>query len=350
MTIEQILDKEEGQTFDRKSIQISPKALAVSIVAFANADGGTIAIGISDQTRRIEGIDLHTKELNELLRVPFDFCIPTIAINIEYVECVDSGGSLNHVVLMQVPQSGQVHANQADEVFYRVGDKSKKLSFAERMQLLYDKGSMYYEDSPAFDAELDDLDFTVINEYLQVIGYKKSALEYLRENKNFVRQKANKEEISLAAILLFGKYPQRFLPRARVRFIRYEGKAELTGARMNVIKDVVFEGRILQQIQQATAYLQTQIKERTFLAKGGQFVTIPEYPEFVRQEILVNSVTHRDYSIKGTEIQIKMFDDRIQVESPGTLPGLVRLNNLRSVHFSRNPKIAEFLKDYKYVK
>lgn len=119
---------------------------------------------------------------------------------------------------------------------------------------------------------------------------------------------------------------------------------------MNVIKDVSFEGSVLAMIEKAVEYLATQIKEHTYLAKGGRFVTIAQYPEFVRQEIIVNAVAHRDYSIKGTDIQIKMFDDRLVVESPGTLPGLVRLNTMRNVHFSRNPKVAAFLRDYGYVK
>lgn len=79
-------------------------------------------------------------------------------------------------------------------------------------------------------------------------------------------------------------------------------------------------------------------------------MTEEEYPKFVRQEIIVNAVTHRDYNIRGTDIQIKMFDDRIVVESPGRLPGLVKPANIRTTHFSRNPKIAEFCKAYKYVK
>lgn len=65
---------------------------------------------------------------------------------------------------------------------------------------------------------------------------------------------------------------------------------------------------------------------------------------------MVNAVTHRDYSIRGTDIQIKLFDNRIVVESPGRLPGLVRADNIRHTHFSRNPKIAEFLKTYNFVK
>lgn len=103
-------------------------------------------------------------------------------------------------------------------------------------------------------------------------------------------------------------------------------------------------------IMDAVAYLDTQIKEKTYLGKDGLFVTEEEYPKFVRQEIIVNAVTHRDYSIRGTDIQIKMFEDRIVVESPGKLPGLVKTDNIRHTHFSRNPKIAEFLKAYSFVK
>lgn len=109
MTIEEILSKEENQTFDRKSINISPKDLAIPIVAFANADGGDIAIGITDKTKRIEGIDFETKKINELLRVPFDFCNPTIKVGIEKVPCVDEKERENHVLVMHIDASPQVH-------------------------------------------------------------------------------------------------------------------------------------------------------------------------------------------------------------------------------------------------
>lgn len=103
-------------------------------------------------------------------------------------------------------------------------------------------------------------------------------------------------------------------------------------------------------IRDAIAYLDTQIKEKTYLGTEGIFVTEEEYPKFVRQEIIVNAVTHRAYSITGTDIQVKMFDNRIVVESPGKLPGMVIADNIRFTHFSRNPQIAEFLKAYDFVK
>lgn len=111
----------------------------------------------------------------------------------------------------------------------------------------------------------------------------------------------------------------------------------------------MFEGRILDMVEKSLDFVRSQIKERTKLGADGRFHTTPEYPEFVWKEIIINAIAHRDYSIKGTDIQIKMFDDRITVESPGILPGIVRLNNLRTVHFSRNPNIARFLHEYDYV-
>ena len=198
------------------------------------------------------------------------------------------------------------------------------------------------------DSAYIDLDF--VKEYTDKIDYGKSPLEYLKENRGFIKEKDDEIQISTAAILLFGKNPQNFFPRARIRFIRYEGTEEKFGTEMNVIKDVIFEGTLLNMINEAIAYLDTQVKEKTYLGPDGTFVTDEEYPKFVRQELIVNAVTHRAYSITGTDIQIKMFDDHIVVESPGKLPGPVRADNIRFTHFSRNPKIAEFLKNYKFVK
>ena len=154
----------------------------------------------------------------------------------------------------------------------------------------------------------------------------------------------------MACILLFGKYPQKFFPRGRTRFIRYKGTEERVGAEMNVIKDVTFEGTILDLVKAMIAYLETQVEEHTFLGQHGQFVTHRDYPKFVIQEMVVNACCHRAYNIKGTEIQIKMFDNRLVFESPGRLPGTVKPSNIRHTHFSRNPKIAQFLKAYNFVK
>lgn len=351
MTIQEITTRKEDQTFDCKSIQIEPKALAVPIVAFANADGGVIAIGVSDKTRKIEGVDQHTEKLNELLHVPFDFCNPSVPVTCSYLLCTDKDGNENRILLMEIPASSSLHTNQADEAFMRVGDKSRKLTFDERVQLMYDKGERYYEDTAVYGATIDDIDMDTVADYAKLVGYGKSPLQYLRENNGFAKiNKKGEEDVSTACILLFGKYPQKFFPRARTRFIRYEGVDEKVGTEMNIIKDVTFEGTILNQIKKTIEFIETQVREHTFLGQHAQFVTKRDYPKFVIQEMTVNACCHRAYNIKGTEIQIKMFDDRLVFESPGKLPGQVKPTNIRHTHFSRNPKIATFLKAYHFVK
>ena len=348
LTLEQICTMTESPLFDRKSARIDAKTLAIHLIAFANADGGVIAVGVEDDGT-ITGIDGYQEHINELLRVPFDYCKPSVQIETELLACTNRDGEPDYILLIEVLQSNELHANQADDVFFRVGDKSKKLNFDERLQLMYAKGTRYFEDTPVPDAAMEDIDLDFVREYTQKRGYRKSPEAYLRENKEFISTQGGTDEVSTAAMLLFGKNPKHYFPRARIRFVRYEGTEAKVGAEMNVIKDVVFEGRVLQVIEKALEFVRSQIKERTYLGADTRFVTEPEYPEFAWKELIVNAVAHRDYSIKGTDIQIKMFDDRLTVESPGTLPGIVRLNNMRHVHFSRNPKIAQFLHEYEYV-
>jgi ATP-dependent DNA helicase RecG len=103
-------------------------------------------------------------------------------------------------------------------------------------------------------------------------------------------------------------------------------------------------------LDEAFRVVSGQLREFTRLVKGGKFETTLEYPVFAWQEAISNAVIHRAYNITGTDIQVKMFDDRLEVESPGKLPGLVRLHNMREMHFSRNPLIARIMTEMKYMR
>lgn len=93
------------------------------------------------------------------------------------------------MLVMHIDASPQVHANQADDVFLRVGDKSKLQTFEERLQLNYDKGERYFEDKAVPDATIDDIDMDFVKEYTDKIDYGKSPLEYLKENRGFIKEK-----------------------------------------------------------------------------------------------------------------------------------------------------------------
>jgi ATP-dependent DNA helicase RecG len=119
---------------------------------------------------------------------------------------------------------------------------------------------------------------------------------------------------------------------------------------MNLIKDIRLDLPLPKLIDEAFQIVSSQLREFTRLVEGGIFETTPEYPVFAWQEAISNAVIHRAYSITGTDIQVKLFDDRLEVESPGKLPGLVRLHNMREIHFSRNPLIARVMTEMKYMR
>ena len=175
MTIEEIQKSTEFQVFDRKSARIDAKALAVTIIAFANADGGKIALGVEDDGT-LTGVDRKTDHVNELLRASFDFCVPSITTSTEYIEVTDAEGRQNHIILMSIPQSMRVHANQADEVYYRVGDKSKKLNFEQRMQLVYAtirerKGVVGHEStSSSISKSTSSISYSISEKMLRLVG------------------------------------------------------------------------------------------------------------------------------------------------------------------------------------
>ena len=139
------------------------------------------------------------------------------------------------------------------------------------MQLMYAKGTRYFEDEPVYGTSIDDIDINAVADYCKRIGYGKSAEEYIRQNKSYIVKTGDREELSGAAILLFGKEPQQYFKRARVRFIRYEGTEAKVGAQMNVVKDEIFEGRILQIVEQSIEFVRSQIKEHTYLGKEGKY-------------------------------------------------------------------------------
>ena len=163
-TLKELVQKKEDQTFDRKSARKDPKGLSNHIVAFANADGGTLVIGIEDDGE-ITGIDDYANLVNEILRVPFDFCRPSVLVETETVECTDKFGGPNHLLVITVPQSPELHANQQDDVYYRMGDKSQRLSFDDRLRLMYSKGTRYFENEPVADSSLDDIDMEFVSLY-----------------------------------------------------------------------------------------------------------------------------------------------------------------------------------------
>ncbi len=156
--------------------------------------------------------------------------------------------------------------------------------------------------------------------------------------------------LTVAGLLLFGECPAAFLPQARLRVLRFDGTKMETGERLNITKDVTFDGPIPKVVDGAYALISSMLRDFQFLGPDRKFQIVPEYPEFAWFEGIVNAVTHRDYSFAGDYIRVSMYDDRLEILSPGRLPNTVTLNNMRSTRYSRNPRIARTLVEFGWVR
>ncbi|CAM4292172.1 hypothetical protein L1N85_18630 [Paenibacillus alkaliterrae] len=275
--------------------------------------------------------------LKPLPTVPYTFARWHIArVNIDYHIAIDH-------VLYSVPYT------LVKRVYYRKGDSTIQFAGEARKALEYDKGSRHYELESVPDCGITDLDDTVFQQYKEITGYSGN-LHNLLTNRGLAVNKDGQLIMRAAGVLLFAKMPTICLPQACIRFIRYEGIKAKTGTRANVIKEYTIEGPLIKQIERTKEIIQSQLRDFTALGQMGIFDTVPEYPEFAWIEAVVNAVTHRAYNLGGLEIMIRMYDDRLEFESPGRLPGMVRLSNIKDLRYSRNPRIAVMLSEFKYVR
>ena len=353
LTLSYILERDENKWFDRKSARVKVADIAPLISAFANADGGTIVLGIDEKTREIEGVDfVGSVKINEFVAAPKDCCKPMPSFREEFLDVINRDGKADHLLLLHVDSMhDQVVRTNNDSTFLRMGDRTKELKGDDLRNLEYSKGLRVYEDECNPDASLEDLDGELLQAYREILRADDLPYEQILEARGFIKKKTGKKYLTNAAILLFARNIQQFYPNCRIRFIRYEGTAAKTGTEMNIIRDVNIEMPLLRIIDKARDFIKTQLREFIALNPNtGKFQVVPEYPEFAWYEGIVNAVTHREYAMVGSYIKVTMYDDRLEIESPGKLPNIVTLDNIMETRYSRNPRIARVLTDFGWVR
>ena len=230
-------------------------------------------------------------------------------------------------------------------MFLRQNDKSVRLSREQILALEYDKGQRVFEDELAEDSSIEDIDHDVLDRYKEILGTNASDEQVLR-SRRFMRN----GKLTVAGALLFAQDPSVMLPQARVCALRYDGVKMKTGEHLNITKERSFHGPLPKVIQDAYTLISSMLREFQFLGPDGKFQTVPEYPEFAWFEGLVNAVTHRDYAFRGDYVRVSMFDDRLEIVSPGALPNIVTIDNMRTTRYSRNPRIARTLSEFGWVR
>lgn len=353
LTLEYMQTEEENKYFDRKSGQIRVAELAQHISAFANADGGTLVIGISDKKRTLEGINsCGNEKINEFINAPKDCCRPMPRYREEFIDIINDSGEPDRVLLLHIESSrDQVIRTANDRTYLRIGDKSKEMLGENLRNLEYAKGSRHFEDEINQNATIEDLDEDLLAAYKKRIGASNLDNHQVLAARGFIQSRYGKEYLTNAAVLLFAKNIMKFNMNCRIRFIRVDGRDMQVGANYNVVKDKSIDEPILRLVDAAKAFITDQLRVFTKQEHGnGRFVESPEYPEFPWFEGIINAVAHRDYAASGQFIKVSMFDDRLEIESPGRFPDIVTADNISYTRFSRNKAISRVMTEFEWVR
>ena len=336
-----LLTTPEGQWFERKSARSGLDVIARSVIGFANAEGGVVAVGLSDG--RVEDMAARGGHANAVRRVPRTHCAPPPRVRCHEVD-VAQGEHTGSVLLLEVAPGETLHETPGGECFLRVGDSTVKLNAAQREELAYDRGAAQYEARSMPGVALSDLGERHLTALRAALATVNPTTQMLSARSLLTPQGT----VTVAAYLLLADEPGLLMPHAHVRVLRYLSPHEGSGARQSLADDgdARIEGPIPQVIAEATQQIDAWLPRRRALQSDGRFGPVPVVPRDAWLEGLVNAVVHRSYSMAGDHIRVALFPDRVEIESPGRFPGLVDLGHPLDINrYARNPRIARVCHD-----
>ena len=355
-----LLARDEGQFLEFKSTYERPdgvrlkrrkatevaRDIAETLSAMANADGGTLLLGIEDD-KTATGVDypddklaLFRQATQNLLRPPLKARLSDLAHE----------GQL--VLAFEVGPSPIPHQLTDGRYLLRVRDQNLPFPADQIAALKSAKASGQYERQFVHGTRFQDLDPDLLAQFVQRLGDPRPIEEILYRDYRLIDFHNGRPRLTLAALLLFAQDPLRWHPRCGIDFVKFEGTERRYGPELNIVRRARIEHPLFKLIDEAFVLIREHVRERTVL-HDLFFVERFEYPTFVWQEAIINAVAHRDYSLTGTSIEVWMFDDRLEVRSPGELPGPVTLEQLlrrERTHFSRNPLLVRVLTDLGYMR
>ena len=322
-----------------------------SIVAMANTDGGTIVLGVDDPEKttlkgsnRIFGIEENIALYDELGRSVRKIYPPISSIwPPELIETEDK----KRIGLLFIPKVGDGFRHIENRVYVRLEKGNKLLSPQEILHLAYVKGFS------RADKELVEVDFSLLQTSFYELWRKKRGLigdtiEVILEKTGLAKRNENAKLLpTRAAVLLFAEFPNDILDsKCSVRVFQYEGNLETVKETLNLVGTPHnINGPIAKQITDAHDYVLSLL--RTGMRVSSGFITTYSIPERAVKEAITNAIIHRDYHTKK-DIEVKIFEDRIEVESPGLLPFNIPPSNIgiERAHEYRYDLLVKHLREF----
>ena len=335
-----LLMLDEDHFNDVKSKRIAPAKLQETLVAFANSDGGDLYVGIEDkaeQGERVVGFQ-EPEEANGIIVTLLEGTVPAVE-NLGW-EFLDTNGR-GLILHFSIPKSPKVHYTAGGDCFIRVNAQKLKIKGEKVTQLGYSKGAELYERKAVEDADIDEIaECEKLTAYMERV---KSSLEpkVFLQKQRLLTKKDGEKFPNVGCVLIFDDNPQATLQTRcavkvyRLRTIDAEYKREHLAE-----MPVTVNGSVEEMIAGTIAKVAEYIDGASFM--DGQKVVKLSYPAEALKEILVNAVLHRDYSLND-DVHVRVFDNRIEIQSPGRLPGYMTVDNIYDDRFSRNPNLVRML-------
>jgi len=342
--IERRLSLGEDSRWEFKRIEFSgnrPRShrrndLADEIAAFANADGGVLLCGVADDG---EVQDMSREQLAELdvllVEAATESVEPAIRIESLYMEL--SGG--RRILLTEVPEGDSLHRSPGGSLV-RVGSSKQRMPRCERHRLAQRRSrarNLWFDMQPLPDTGFETLDESLWKPLLSAEGAAnpKTALRRLAV---LAHDSVGILRATVAGVLLCTRSPERWLPGACITATCHRGRDRTSGQ----VDSQEIAGPLNRQIEDAMAFAirNTRVSARKTPAR----VDLPQYSDKVLFEALVNAVAHRDYSIQGSRIRLSMFDDRLEIQAPGSLPKNLTLDSMAHRYATRNEVLTSLLR------
>ena len=322
----------------------APEAIAEHLAAFANADGGTLVLGMSADG---ELSDLRAEEdAADALQSALRLCRPPVRTDWSHQET--AGGT---VVVLNVARGVELHSLWDGRVLVRRGRENRLLERGDVEQLMSARPAGEFELQPVAGAGRDDLDDDVIDNYMERRQLRNPRTSVLPKDKLLQQIGALTDDRTptVSGLLLFGKEPQLFLPQSRAIFVKFaDTQPRAEGGAFGYGRREEFLGPLPLIIDRAWRVIWEEMDKKA-VVKGLHRQEVTEYPSASVREALVNAVAHRDYGLTGRSIEIRMYTDRLEITSPGGLPAHITVDNIVEEHYSRNPRIVNGLYQWGFI-
>lgn len=346
-----------GVEFKRDDLQ--NHALARELVAFSNLEGGMVLLGVEDDGS-ITGLTRDNLE-EWVMTVCRDKIRPAIIPFFEVMRDAEPG---KHVAIVRVERGFDVHSlwhNNRNTYYTRVGSQSREPTPQELSRLFQQRGTFRADLRPVSGATLKDLDHRRLKDYFGRIRQQdvpedrdEAGWQALLINTEIMIE----EGVSLSGMLLFGKSPNRFLPQAGIDAVAFPGTEKDYAARertalrgpMTPLMDE--DGNLIEAglVEQAIEFVRRNTPVTAVLEDGARRVEKPTYPDEVIREAVVNALIHRDYLLANTDIELAIYEDRLEIISPGMLPNGITPERMRAgTRASRNQLLKDVMRDYGYL-